>query len=140
MEVSEKRFFELCISKDDEVERKKRKLQQDDVEPVLLDLLGQDALTDSQKEIMRACLRQYRNLKKNRTRVELAAEIGKASDEVRFTGNNASKKRKSTDLSEYSSPRKPFRELLDYPNMNLTLTLNVFLNSIYLGFVLLIPF
>ena len=43
-------------------------------------------------------------------------------------------------LSEYSSPRKPSRELLDYPNMNLTLTLNVFLNSIYLCFVLLIPF
>ena len=68
----------MCISKDDEVVKKKRKLQQDDVKPALLDLLGQDALTDGQKEIMRANLRQYRNLKKNRTRAELAAEIGKA--------------------------------------------------------------
>ena len=81
----------MCISKDDEVVKKKRKLQQDDVKPALLDLLGQDALTDGQKEIMRANLRQYRNLKKNRTGAELAAGIGKGSGEVRFIGNNAIK-------------------------------------------------
>ena len=60
------------------------------------------------------------------------------NDHVR---NNTSKKLCSVCGSKEhtntgSKQQGHMAKILDYPNMNLTLVLNVFLNSIYLGFVL----